>query len=198
MELDIIVGSGGVLSHAPRRSQAAHMMMDAFLPEGVTELAVDSIFMMPHLGVLAEVHEEAAIQVFEKDCLIRLGSTVCPVGKGKEGKPCVTVEGKQPDGSAFNESIPVGELNLYPLKPNEEMKVKIKPVKGFDMGAGSGKEIEATLHGGVVGLIIDTRGRPLQLTPDTPDRVAKIQQWTKITEFVMEGVDDHGVATVRK
>ncbi|MBU1920852.1 hypothetical protein KKG66_08400, partial [bacterium] len=93
---------------------------------------------------------------------------------------------------------PVGELRLIPFAPGEEMKVKIKPAKGFDLGAGSGKEIEATLHGGVVGLIIDTRGRPLQLTPDTPDRVAKIQQWSKITEYVMEGVDDSGVATVRK
>jgi uncharacterized protein (TIGR01319 family) len=198
MELDMLVGSGGVLSHAPRRAQAAHMMIDSFLPEGVTELAVDSIFMMPHLGVLAAVHEEAAIQVFEKDCLIRLGSCVCPSGTGKEGKPCVTVEGKKSDGTTFSESLNVGELNLYPLKPDEEIKVKIKPAKGFDMGAGPGKEISATLHGGVVGMVIDTRGRPLQFSPETPDRVAKIQKWTKITEFVMEGVDDHGVATVRK
>ncbi|MCP4710201.1 MAG: methylaspartate mutase, partial [Planctomycetes bacterium] len=47
MDLDLIVGSGGVLSHAPRRTQSAQMMIDAFLPEGITQLAVDSIFMMP-------------------------------------------------------------------------------------------------------------------------------------------------------
>src|SRR5690606_24664968 len=51
MSLDLLVGSGGVLSHAPRRSQSMMMMIDAFQVEGVTELAVDSIFMMPHLGV---------------------------------------------------------------------------------------------------------------------------------------------------
>ena len=50
LDLDILVGSGGVLSHAPRRSQAAHMLIDAFQPEGVTELAVDSIFMMAAFG----------------------------------------------------------------------------------------------------------------------------------------------------
>ncbi len=49
-DLDLLVGSGGVLSHAPRRVQSAFMMIDAFLPECVTELAVDSIFMMPQLG----------------------------------------------------------------------------------------------------------------------------------------------------
>lgn len=47
LKLDMIVGSGGVLSHAPHRAQSALMMLDAYQPEGVTMLAVDSIFMMP-------------------------------------------------------------------------------------------------------------------------------------------------------
>ena len=56
MELDMIIGSGGVLSHAPRAAETAYMMMDAYQPEGVTMLAMDSIFMMPQLGVLSAVH----------------------------------------------------------------------------------------------------------------------------------------------
>ncbi|MEC7384948.1 MAG: glutamate mutase L, partial [Planctomycetota bacterium] len=55
MKLDLLVASGGVLSHAPRMSQTALMLVDAFEPEGFTTLAKDSIFMMPHLGVLASV-----------------------------------------------------------------------------------------------------------------------------------------------
>ena len=53
MQLDLLVASGGVLSHAPRMQQTALMLIDAFAPEGFTTLAKDSIFMMPHLGVLA-------------------------------------------------------------------------------------------------------------------------------------------------
>jgi hypothetical protein len=56
------------------------MMIDAYQPEGVTELAVDSIFMMPQLGVLSTVLPEAATQVFDRDCLIRLGTVVAPGG----------------------------------------------------------------------------------------------------------------------
>ena len=37
VSLDLIVGSGGVISHAPRRNQAARLLIDSFLPEGVTE-----------------------------------------------------------------------------------------------------------------------------------------------------------------
>lgn len=72
MNLDLIIGSGGVLSHAPRRNQSALMMVDAFLPEGFTRLAVDSIFMMPHLGVLASVHPKAAMQVLKEIVLFLL------------------------------------------------------------------------------------------------------------------------------
>jgi len=72
MSLDLLVGSGGVLSHAPRRQQTAAMLIDAFQPEGITQLAVDSIFMMPHLGVLAAVDEKAATEVFERDCIVYL------------------------------------------------------------------------------------------------------------------------------
>ncbi len=41
MKLDLLVGSGGVLSHAPRRTQSMLMMIDAFQVEGITELAVE-------------------------------------------------------------------------------------------------------------------------------------------------------------
>jgi uncharacterized protein (TIGR01319 family) len=79
MKLDVVIGSGGVLSHAPSRMQAALMMLEGFALEGLTQLAVDSIFMMPHLGVFAAVHPKAAQEIFENDCLIYLGCSVAPV-----------------------------------------------------------------------------------------------------------------------
>src|SRR5439155_250915 len=43
-KLDLIVGSGGILSHSPRRVQSMVMMVDAYEPLGFTQLSVDSIF----------------------------------------------------------------------------------------------------------------------------------------------------------
>src|SRR5207302_11364131 len=109
MDLDMIVGSGGVLSHAPLRQQAALMMLDAYQPEGVTMLAVDSIFMMPQLGILSTVHPEAATQVFERDCLIYLGTCIAPIGIGKEGEPCVSITiGDR------TEAVPFGAIPAFP------------------------------------------------------------------------------------
>src|SRR4029078_1641026 len=91
MDLDMIIGSGGVLSHAPKRAQSALMMLDAYEPEGVTMITVDSIFMMPHLGVLSEHYYEAAKQVFEHDCIVKAGHCISPTGVCKPGETAVTV-----------------------------------------------------------------------------------------------------------
>ena len=176
MALDLLVGSGGVLSHAPRRNQAALMMLDAFEPEGVTRLAVDSIFMMPQLGVLSGVNEQAATQVFYRDCLIPLGTCVAPVGRARPGSLCL--RGRLAVGERAEEfEVQTGEMRLIPLAEGESAEMTLDPLRRFDVGAGPGRALTATVHGGVVGVIIDARGRPLQLPEGETEHAAAIRAW---------------------
>lgn len=184
LDLDMIIGSGGVLSHAPKRAQSALMMMDAYQPEGVTMLTVDSIFMMPHLGVLSEHFYEAAKQVFERDCIVKVGTCIGPIGQGKEGDPCVTVT-----GNGLNVSANVGEIKLVPYDPATSEEIVVNPAKNFDVGAGKGRQVtvrafngkgsEGTIRLGesLLGIIIDARGRPLNLPADNPTRIRKLREW---------------------
>jgi uncharacterized protein (TIGR01319 family) len=195
MDLDMSVGSGGVLSHAPKREQSALMMMDAYQPEGVTMLAVDSIFMMPQLGILSEVLPDAALQVFKRDCLIKLGTCIAPVGVCKEGQTACTIAVQRPtsnvQGSTPNQApstkhpapetyeIPFGSIKVIPLGVGEKATVDVSPARGCDVGPGKGKQHSCEVEGGVVGLIIDARGRPLQLPADDTARIQKLQEWFK-------------------
>jgi len=177
MELDLLVGSGGVLSHAPRRVQSMRMMVDAFSPEGITELAVDSIFMMPHLGVLSTVNKKAATQVFEKDCIIYLGTCIAPVGEMKSGAPVLHV---QLSGSSnVDERLGAAELKRYAFEESEEVQATLTPLqKTLDIGAGPGKPVSKTLKAGVVGIVVDTRGRPeIQIPEDSESRVPLLAGW---------------------
>lgn len=185
MALDLIVGSGGVLSHAPRRSQAAMMMIDAFEPEGVTRLRVDSIFMMPQLGVLSTIHEEAAMHVFYRDCLIHLGTCIAPVGAGRPGVPCVRVVIHRASGDEEIE-VGFGEIRLAAVGEGDSVPVTIEPARGFDVGEGRGRVVEAEAEGGVVGLIIDARGRPLELPRDDRERVETIRRWERALDVYPE------------
>jgi uncharacterized protein (TIGR01319 family) len=175
MKLDLLVASGGVLSHAPRMEQTALMLIDSFEPEGFTELAKDSIFMMPHLGVLASVHPEAAMEVFEKDCLIHLGTCVAPRGQGKPGKPCFAWElrGAISDRGTIN----VGDMRRIPLAHDAGCEMTVTPERGFDMGAGPGKPVTRAVRGGTVGLILDARGRAIEVPAAEAERRATIARW---------------------
>ncbi len=175
-DLDVLVGSGGVLSHAPRRSQAMMMLIDAFGPEGITRVCVDSIFMMPHLGVLAQVNEAAATEVFERDCLVYLGTCVSPLNEVKAGKTAMeytmTVDGQTREGA-----VEAGEIAIEPLDVGQTAQVTLKPGRGVDLGEGKGKTIETELHGGVVGLVFDGRGRPLVVPQENRQDI--VRRWAK-------------------
>ena len=191
MDLDLLVGSGGVLSHAPRREQSARMLIDSFLPEGITQLAVDSIFMMPQLGVLANIDQKdlsenarkAALEVFNKDCLIRLGTCIAPVGKAKNGDIILSATLEMSDGSEKQIDLHQGEL-LAISADYEPIKSKLKPAKGIDIGAGKNEEISTTLYGGVVGLVFDGRGRPFNLPNENDKRIDSLNIWSNaINEY---------------
>ena len=185
MELDLLVGSGGVLSHAPRREQSARMLIDSFLPEGITQLAVDSIFMMPQLGVLANIDQEnlaesarrAALEVFNKDCLIRLGTCVAPIGKANPGDIILSGSLVMSDGSEQQIKLHQGELLSIPAE-YEPIKAKLTPGKGMNVGAGKNEEINTTLYGGVVGLVFDGRGRPFNLPSENDKRIDSLNIWS--------------------
>lgn len=179
MTLDLLVGSGGVLSHAPRRNQTVMMLIDAFLPEGITRLAVDSIFMMPHLGVLAEINPTAATEVFNKDCMIMLGTCVAPVGKIKPNLTALSAEITLPDGTVFKEDIPFGEVRLLPCELGKKAKAKLVPGKGLDIGAGKNETREVELDGGIVGIVLDTRGRNPFVLPSDNSRIPMLIKWMK-------------------
>jgi len=189
MDLDLLVGSGGVLSHAPRRSQSARMLVDAFQPEGITQLAVDSIFMMPQLGVLAnidkkELSEEArkaALEVFHKDCLIRLGTCIAPVGKSKPAALILSAHLVFSDKTTQTVELLDGELIKIDA-PYEPIQVTLTPAKKMDVGSGMGESIETVIFGGVTGLIFDGRGRPLDVPIEKEKRLSLLEKWSKAVD----------------
>ena len=185
MELDLIVGSGGVLSHAPRREQSAKMLIDSFLPEGITSLAVDSIFMMPQLGVMANIEKKelaeqarlAALEVFEKDCLIRLGTCIAPVGTLKGKKSVLKAQLKFSNGEKKEIIMDGGQITLIEAE-FQEIDITLTPSKGVDVGAGVNEVIKTKVYGGQVGIIFDCRGRPLSLSKEPVERISDLKSWS--------------------
>lgn len=169
--LDLVIGSGGVLSHAPDRMSAALMMLDGFALEGLTRLAVDSIFMMPHLGVLASVEPQASEEIFLKDCLVHLGHAVAPRFSRKKQRRSVA-------DIFFNDkkiaSVVRGAILCAGLEPGSKGLLRVEPEsRDVDVGTGPGNVMEQEIEIGLCGILLDGRNRPIEFGSSPEEQQAR-------------------------
>jgi hypothetical protein len=176
--LDLIVGGGGVLAHAPHYGQAALFLLDVLQPIGVSSLALNVNSMAAALGVTATLEPLAAAQVMERDGFLSLGTVVAPVGTGREGDIALKLKITYDDGRALDMEVPYGSLDVLPLTTGRKATLELRPTRKFDIGLGAkGKGATTELEGGAVGVIIDARGRPLSLPATRGEQQAKMQEW---------------------
>jgi len=192
MKIDIVAGTGGLLSHAPRRVQSLMILNDAFLTEGVTMMYQDSVFMMPHLGVVSTVHRDAAWQIFDLDCLVRLGTIVAPNGEPDPSEVALDITLEMPNGDTLRESLKGGEVKKITIPERQVVQATIQPGRTLDIGAGPGHELVTSIEGGVVGVVLDTRGRPLVLPEDSETRKAALMKWISALDMYPEKILEEG------
>ena len=179
MKLDLVIGSGGVLSHAPSRISAALMMLDGFELQGLTSIDVDSVFMMPHLGVLASVDPKAADEILLKDCLVHLGHAIVPVFPVKQKQKREILAKVFIDDEMISDILP-DEVCCVAVTEGKNVKVRIEPAASdIDVGAGPGNILERQIESGLNGLLLDGRNRPLV---HRPDRKAQADTQMRILE----------------
>jgi len=177
---DTIVVSGGVLSHAPRPGQAALIALDALEPIGVSTLVLDAYGLAPALGSVAAVKPLAAVEALDSGGLINLATVVTPVGHARHGDLILKVKVTYEDenGGTIDVEVRQGDLEVLPLLPGQQAVLELRPLRHFDVGLGGpGKAGQRRVSGGLVGLIIDARGRPLRLPRDPELRQRQMQKW---------------------
>ncbi len=179
-DADLILATGGVLAHAPKYGQVALMLLDALQPRGVTSLVLDKTMLISQLGAVATVAPITAVQVNENDAVThRLGTCVVPFGQLQQGQVALTVGVEYNNGRQQKVEVMAGTIEVIPLRTNEQALLTLFPAPTVDVGLGPGERARAAeeIDGGLVGLIVDARGRPLVLSTDEAERQARLLQW---------------------
>ncbi|MBM3291400.1 hypothetical protein FJY84_01845 [Candidatus Bathyarchaeota archaeon] len=83
----------------------------------------------------------------------------------------------QMDEGIVTSEMKYGEIKLIPLAEGKEVKATIEPASSFDVGEGPGKKVETMVIGGVAGVLLDARGRPLYLPEDDGERRKLLVDW---------------------
>ncbi|MHB0858506.1 MAG: glutamate mutase L [Anaerolineae bacterium] len=175
---DIICARGGALAHTPRDGLVALTLLDALQPVGLSRLVVDWASTLPQLGALATVAPLAAAQALQRDAFRDLGPVIAPAGHARPGDKCLRLKIIRADGRTTEIDLPAGSVYVYPLPAHERAAVEVRPSRRFDIGLGKpGAAARTEVRGGSLGIIVDTRGRPLDLPADPQERQAKQREW---------------------
>lgn len=174
----LIIGGGGVLANAPSYGQAALMLLDALQPIGISGLALDYAGLLAPLGAVAMIHPVAAAQVMERDALLSLGTVVAPVGTGHEGEIALKLKVTYQDGRSLEVEVPYGSLEIISLPTGHSADLELRPTRRFDVGLGvRGQAGRTRVEGGLLGIIVDARGRPLPVASAPEVQREKVQHW---------------------
>ncbi len=175
---NLLLLRGGIFHTTPRPGQAALMALDALQPTGIFALAVDRYGALPALGALAAHKPLVAVQALEGGVLVDLGWVIALTGRGQAGQKALDLRLETDGQGTLEVEVPFGALEVLPLALGQKARLTLKPAsRQFDIGLGPGEGHSLTVQGGLVGVIVDARGRPLTLPANQAARGERLRQW---------------------
>lgn len=176
---DRILVSGSAVTRAPRLEQSLLMILDAIQPVGIATIILDQNNLVNVVGASAEIDPVLTIHVLESNSFINLGTVISPVGNMRgDGNPLLRIQ-MVLDGEKGNVvEIRGGRITALPLPMGRVADVFVQPLQGVDIGLGSGRG--GWVHrvvGGVFGLVVDARGRPIQVPTSFKLRQETLKAW---------------------
>src|SRR5712692_3228503 len=132
----------------------------------------------PSLGAAATVNPLLVAQVHDSLAFLDLGASVSLIGRARLGDPACSIHLVEEGGAESQVEVAFGTLAVLPLATGRAAKLSIRPRPGFNAGFGPGRGRSLTIKGGVLGVIIDARGRPIALPRPAEQRQELVKQWT--------------------
>ncbi|MEW6522366.1 MAG: hypothetical protein AB1445_02135 [Bacillota bacterium] len=159
------------------------LVLDMAEPTGVTPIYLDHHGILPGLGALAlEGRELEAAEPGPHAPVMLLATCIAPSHQAVDWQnpkdhTAAMVSAGIPGQNPVVFRLQPGMLSLLPLTARHEVQLRLHPAPGYDFGAGSGKVWEGIVSGGLLGLVFDTRGRPLVLPSHEDIRIARMRDW---------------------
>jgi MutL protein len=175
--LDLIIAGGGVISDGVSLGQSLLLLLDAIQPVGIMPILIDQNNLLPLLGAAAERNNYLPVQVIDSGAFIGLGTVVSVSASANYGDQVLRAKLTYSDGTDARVDVKFGGLEILPLPSGQSARLSLQPLNRADAGLGSGRSGTVPVTGGALGVVIDARGRPLQLPFDPVRRRELIKKW---------------------
>ncbi|HZT95265.1 MAG TPA: glutamate mutase L [Chloroflexota bacterium] len=191
---ELLIASGA-LAQGPLLGQIALVLLDVFEPLAPCRLLADRADLLPRLGAAALLDPAAAVSLLQQDALVDIGLCLSlPYAREEAGDLLAEISPEITDGIARaspelreHYEIRSGTLTVVPIPPGIDTVVRVVEHRRHDLGLGKSRLVhlragddrgssakEYQVEGGVLGLIVDARGRPLPEDEERSVRQARL------------------------
>jgi hypothetical protein len=174
---EMIFASGAALTDGATPGQNLLLLLDAIQPVGVTQFMLDRNNLLPMLGVAVEQNNLLPVQVLESGAFHNLGTTISVVSNASYGTPVLRARMLYADKNEARVEVKQGSLEALPLALGQTARLSLQPQHRADIAFGPGRAQTITVNGGALGVVIDARGRPLELPSDAVRRRDLFKKW---------------------
>jgi hypothetical protein len=174
---DRILVSGSTVARAPSLDQSLLMILDALQPVGIATIILDQNNLVGAVGAGAEIDPLLAVHVLESNAFVNLGTVISPVGPARGGvilRLQIVRDGQKEPVIDVHE----GGIRVIPLPPGKAVDLYVHPLQNMNIGLGPGRGgWVRRVVGGAFGLVIDARGRPVQVPTLLNRRQESLRTW---------------------
>jgi hypothetical protein len=140
-------------------------------------ILIDQNNLLPLLGAAAERNYYLPVQVIDSGAFIGLGTVISVNASANYGDQVLRAKLSYSDGTDVRVDVKFGGLEILPLPSGQTARFSLQPLNRADAGLGAGRSGTVPVTGGAMGVVIDARGRPLQLPSDLVRRRELIKKW---------------------
>lgn len=183
--ISTILAGGAALTRTGHPAYNMMLIADALQPTGVTEIIVDPDGLIPPLAAITRLRPEAAAQLIEGPDVEHLGTLITVTGEPEGEQIVAELQIQTDDGTRieFNSTgrrrtikpLEGGRLFVLPISQSDRVSIRLRCRRGFSVNGKRRFRVE--LSGGMAGIMIDTRGRPLGLAATPQERAAQMPRW---------------------
>ncbi|MHC1740335.1 MAG: glutamate mutase L [Anaerolineaceae bacterium] len=174
---ETILCSGAALTQAANPRQLLLMLLDGLQPKGLTTIILDSHSILSTLGAIARTLPILPVQVLESSAFANLATVVSVQSTLRVGSQVVRAHLLYDNGKTREIDVKQGAITMLPLKTGESAVLELDLSRNTQLESADLVETKFKVNGGLCGVVIDARGRPLKLPVSAAVRGELLGRW---------------------